>query len=86
MVLDGTPAVVVVATEPFGVPGGTARNMLNVGVGFVGIGLRIMSGSIDLRLLVGRATIEASPFVVDTGDSEVTREFDFRGPLNSGVD
>jgi len=84
--LDGTPAVVIVGTKPPGVSRGAARDILNVGVGFVGKSLGVISGGVDLRLLVGRAAIEASSFVVDAGDGEVTREFDLRGPLNNGVE
>jgi len=84
--LDGAPAAVVVATEPPRISGGAVRDIHNVGVGFVGEALGIIGGSIDLRLLVGRAAIEASSFVVGAGDSEVTREFDLRSPLNNGFE
>lgn len=36
VVLDGAPAVIIVATEPPSISGGAARNIHNIGVGFVG--------------------------------------------------
>jgi len=86
VVLYGALAVIAVGAEPPSVSGGAARDIRNVGVGFVSIVLGTINGSIDLRLLVGRAAVEAGPFVVGAGDSEVTREFDLRSPLNNGVE
>ena len=86
MVLDGASAVIIVGTEPPSVSGGAARDIRNVGVGVTGIGLGVIGGGVNLRLLVGRAAVEASPFAVDSGDGEVSREPDLRSIFNGRVE
>ena len=51
--LDDALATLFVFTEPSGVSGSTARDTRNVRVGTVGIGLGVLDGSFEVRLLFG---------------------------------
>ena len=86
MLLDAALATLVIFTEPGGVSGGSARDTFNISIGVAGIGLGVLGGGFELRLLNGRAAVVGSPLVVDAGGREVTREPDLSGIYNSGVE
>ena len=82
--LYGVLARRVVGAEPGGVSGRATRDTLKVRVGIVGVGLSTGGGGIELRLHGRRATGEGCSLAMDTGDSEVTKEFNLGGILNGG--
>ena len=84
MALDGALARGCIGTEPGSVSGRAARDARKVRVGIVGICLGVGYGGVELRLLGGRAADEAGPLIVDTGDSEITREFNLGSVFNGG--
>jgi len=85
-VLDDFLVIGEGCTEPGGVSGRLAREVLKVGVGVVGIILGARNSVADRHLVGKRATGELRPLVVNAGHSEVTREFECRNALNGGTE
>jgi len=86
VVLNSAHASRVVGTEPASVPGRTARDARNVREGARGITLGTRSRGVELRLLGGRAAVEAGPLVEGTGNSEGAGEVHRNNIPNSGVE
>ena len=86
MVLDDVFAMLGVGTEPSSISGRAARDTSEVRVGAGGVCLGISSGGDELCLLAGRTAVVGSPLVVDTGDSEGTKQLDLNNILNGGVE
>ena len=84
MTLDGALARRCIGTEPGSVSGRATRDTRKVRVGIVGICLGVGYGGVELRLPGRRAADEACPLIVDTGNSEITREFNLGSILNGG--
>ena len=86
VVFDIGPAKNTVGAEPGLVSVRVARHILNVRVGFAGVGLSTFDSVVEEHLFEPFAVREGSPLIVDAGDSEVARELDTRNILNSGAE